>query len=54
MDNYYSSPQLFCELKEKGFHATGTLRGNRKGISKAFQEMKISKGKLQFTNNITM
>ena len=42
-DNFYSSPQLFAELKQNGFHATGT---NRKGISKQFQEMSISKGEV--------
>ena len=45
-DNFYSSPQLFAELKQNGFHATGTLRTNRKGISKQFQEMNISKGEV--------
>lgn len=31
-DNYYSSPSLFSELRERGFGACGTVRVNRRGM----------------------
>lgn len=31
-DNFYSSPALFGELREKGFGACGTVRVNRRGV----------------------
>ena len=34
VDNFYSSPQLFIDLLEKGCAATGTVRENRKGFPK--------------------
>lgn len=44
-DNFYSSPELFSDLKKKGFQACGTVRMNRKGLPEAFKCMKCSKGK---------
>ena len=32
VDNFYSSPQLFSDLYDKGKMATGTVRENRKGF----------------------
>ena len=32
VDNFYSSPQLFSDLYDKGCMATGTVRKNRKGF----------------------
>ena len=43
-DNFYSSPALYLELHDKGFEATGTVRINRKGITKKFQQKKLAKG----------
>ena len=31
-DNFYSSPALFVELRERGFGACGTVRTNRRGL----------------------
>ena len=36
VDNFYSSPQLFNDLLDKGCLATGTCCENRKGIPKGF------------------
>ena len=43
-DNFYSSPAIFLDLYGKGFEATGTVRVNRKRLSKQFQEAKLKKG----------
>lgn len=32
MDNFYSSPRLFTELRSRGFGVCGTLRLNRRGV----------------------
>ena len=32
MDNFYTSPDLFAELREQGFGACGTVRINRRGL----------------------
>ena len=37
MDNYYTSPGLFCELESQNIYACGTLRVNRKGVSDAMK-----------------
>lgn len=34
MDNYYSSWQLFRELRNRGLGAVGTIRHNRTGLTK--------------------
>ena len=43
MDNYYTSPQVFSDLRANGFGACGTLRLNRRGLPPAIQE-KVRKG----------
>ena len=35
MDNYYSSPRLFQNLRHLGFGACGTVRTNRRGVPEA-------------------
>ena len=32
IDNYYSSPTLFLDLKQKRFEACGTVSKDRKGL----------------------
>ena len=44
MDNFYSSPELFSDLQHNGFEACGTVRINRVGIPKSFQNYSVSKG----------
>lgn len=44
-DNFYTSPALYTDLHHKGFDATGTVRGNRRGIPKSIQDKKLKKGK---------
>ena len=51
-DNFYSSPDLFIELKMKGFEACSTVRINRLGIPKEFQQASVPIGtqdKTKFT-----
>ena len=43
-DNFYFSPDLFSELKRKGFEACGTVKINRLGIPKDFQQASVPKG----------
>ena len=45
MDNYYTSPSLFEDLKQAGFRACGTVRCDRRGIKKSFKEKVLSTGK---------
>lgn len=52
MDNFYSSVPLYLELNRRKFEATGTVRSNRKGIPKVFQNKKLKKGKLYNSTNI--
>ena len=40
-DNFYSSPELFSTV---GFQACGTVRSNRRGLSKVFKSKKLQKG----------
>ena len=44
MDNYYSSPNLFHDLHEKGFGACGTVSVNRMGMPKEWQKKKQVRG----------
>ena len=43
MDNFYTSPYLFYELKRNQTGATGTLRINRRGVPKGIREEKLKK-----------
>ena len=38
MDNYYTSPQLFSDLRDNGFGVCGTVRVNRCGLPAAMKE----------------
>jgi len=40
MDNYYTSPQLFLTLYNKGVNCCGTARVNRKGFPKSLVKKK--------------
>lgn len=44
-DNYYSSPALFTELREKGFGACGTVRVNRRGVPPEIKK-NLAKGEI--------
>jgi len=44
MDNYYTSPELFTALDFLETYVRGTLRGNRKLVLKAFQQIQLRKG----------
>ena len=48
MDNFYTSPALFAELRQCGFGACGTLRTNRRGIPPSLKEP-IKKGEIKAT-----
>ena len=47
MDNFYTSPDLFMELKRTGFEACGTIRVNRRGVSDTFKRINLSAGNLK-------
>ena len=40
VDNFYTSPALFIDLHNHGFEACGTVRCDRKGLTKTFQTAK--------------
>ena len=42
-DNFYTS-SLFTDLHHNGFDACGTVRFDRKGITKTFKKKVVSKG----------
>ncbi|XP_064629271.1 piggyBac transposable element-derived protein 4-like [Lineus longissimus] len=41
MDNYFSSPDLYSVLKDKGIGACGTVRANRKGLPKNISKAQL-------------
>ena len=43
MDNFYTSPQVFADLRDNGFGACGTLRLNCRGLPPAIHQ-KVRKG----------
>ena len=43
IDNYYSSPTLFLDLKEKGLEACWTVRKDRNGLSETFKSTSLAK-----------
>lgn len=54
MDNFYSSPSLFRDLREQGFEACGTLRANRVGIPEDIRSAKLKKGESLFSQDDTI
>ena len=51
MDNFYSSPDLFRDLKEEGFEACSTLRANRRGIPDDLKSARLRKGESHFSQD---
>lgn len=41
MDNFFSSPDLYSALKDKGIGACGTVRANRKGLPKNISKAQL-------------
>ncbi|CAC5395839.1 unnamed protein product [Mytilus coruscus] len=53
VDNYYTSPILFHDLRQLGTGACGTLRSNRKGVPDDIKNVKLKKGEsVAMTNGI--
>ena len=47
-DNYYSSPELFLQLRTLGLGTCGTVRTNRRGIPESFKSKKsLDKGEVK-------
>ncbi|KAK6166969.1 hypothetical protein SNE40_022156 [Patella caerulea] len=47
MDNFFSSPALYDELCARNNDAVGTIRPNRKGLSKDFLKQKLRNGEIK-------
>jgi hypothetical protein len=41
MDNYFSNPELFDQLHQKGIYCCGTVRTNRRGMPEAIRSAKL-------------
>ena len=57
MDNFYSSPFLFYNLKLASTGAEGTLRSNRKGTPQEIQRARLKWGEekvMSYGNEISM
>lgn len=52
MDNYFSSPKLFCKLYRNGTGACGTLRINRAGVPDTISKAKMKKGDPIITDTV--
>ncbi|XP_049938751.1 piggyBac transposable element-derived protein 4-like [Schistocerca serialis cubense] len=48
LDRFYSSPELFQQLAEKGTGAVGTVNKSRKGLPKDLVSAKLKKGEMSF------
>ena len=44
MDNWFSSPKLMNDLRNRGTYATGTVIARRKGLPASFKTARLSKG----------
>lgn len=49
-DNFNTTPSLFIDLHDNGFDACGTVRIDRKGLTKTFKKKVVSKGTKLFRN----
>ncbi|XP_033731218.1 piggyBac transposable element-derived protein 4-like, partial [Pecten maximus] len=54
VDNYYTLPVLFHDLRQKQTGACGTMRANRKGVPVEVKEVKLKKGENVAVNNGTL
>ena len=48
LDNYYTSPELYDELRTHDTYAYGTVRRNRKDVPNAFSQVRLPQGEVIF------